>query len=123
MNLTGAELKNVLEQQWTVDSDGRASRLMGVSKGFSYAWDAAKPVGNRVVAGSLKLGGVPIRADLEYRVAANSFVAAGAEGFTVFRDGRDRQTSLLDLDALVEYLAANSPYQPTAVGMRILRLN
>ncbi|MFM7460647.1 MAG: bifunctional metallophosphatase/5'-nucleotidase, partial [Burkholderiales bacterium] len=71
----------------------------------------------------IKLNGAPIRLDLEYRVVANSFVAAGAEGFTIFRDGRDRQVSVLDLDALVEYLAANSPYQPSALGSRIVRMN
>jgi 5'-nucleotidase len=123
MNLTGTQIKNVLEQQWTAEAEGRQSRIMGVSKGFSYAWDAAKPIGSRVVAGSLKLNGVPIRPDLEYRVVANSFVAAGAEGFTVFRDGRDRQVSVLDLDALVEYLGAHSPYQPPALGARMVRLN
>jgi 5'-nucleotidase len=86
-------------------------------------WDAAKPIGSRVVAGSMKLNGAPVRLDLEYRVVANSFVAAGAEGFTVFRDGRDRQVSVLDLDALVEYLGANSLYQPMPLGTRIVRLN
>ncbi|MFM7293473.1 MAG: bifunctional metallophosphatase/5'-nucleotidase [Burkholderiales bacterium] len=123
MNLTGAEIKSVLEQQWAVEAEGRFSRIMGVSKGFSYVWDAAKPIGSRVVPGSIKLNGAPIRLDLEYRVVANSFVAAGAEGFTIFRDGRDRQVSVLDLDALVEYLAANSPYQPSALGSRIVRMN
>jgi 5'-nucleotidase len=123
MNLTGAEIKNVLERQWTAEAEGRFSRIMGVSKGFSYVWDAAKPIGSRVVAGSMKLNGAPVRLDLEYRVVANSFVAAGAEGFTVFRDGRDRQVSVLDLDALVEYLGASSPYQPPALGARIIRLN
>lgn len=123
MNLTGAEIKSVLEQQWTAEAEGRFSRIMGVSKGFSYVWDAAKPIGSRVVPGSMKLNGAPVRLDLEYRVVANSFVAAGAEGFTVFRDGRDRQVSVLDLDALVEYLGANSPYQPSALGSRIVRLN
>ena len=123
MNLTGAEIKNVLERQWTAETEGRFSRIMGVSKGFSYVWDAAKPIGSRVVAGSMKLNGAPVRLDLEYRVVANSFVAAGAEGFTVVRDGRDRQVSVLDLDALVEYLGANSLYQPMPLGTRIVRLN
>jgi 5'-nucleotidase len=123
MNLSGAELKAVLEQQWLAETDGRNSRIMGVSTGFSYAWDASKPVGSRIVAGSMRLNGVPIRQDLEYRVAANSFVAGGAEGFTVFRDGRDRQVSVLDLDALVEYLAAKSPYDLTPLGTRIVRVN
>ncbi len=123
MNLSGAELKAVLEQQWLPEADARNSRIMGVSTGFSYVWDASKPIGDRVLPGSMKLNGIAIRPDLEYRVAANSFVAGGAEGFTIFRDGRDRQISVLDLDAVVEYLSAKSPYEPPPLGGRMVRLN
>jgi 5'-nucleotidase len=38
----------------------RRGRVMQVSKGFTYTWDAAKPVGQRVQADSLRLNGQPI---------------------------------------------------------------
>ncbi len=122
MTFTGKQIKQLLEQQWNAITGERAL-MLGVSAGFRYAWDAAKPRGERVLADSMSLNGKAVEADLQYRVAANSFLAAGTEGLTLFRDGRERQVSVLDLDALVEFLAATSPYSPPAVGARIRRLN
>jgi 5'-nucleotidase len=118
MNLTGKQLKALLEQQF----DGDRARLMGVSTGFSYAWDAAKPRGEKVIASSMKLNGTPVSPELQYRVVANSFIAGGSEGMTVFREGTERQVGVLDLEALVAYLGANSPYSPPPLG-RIAKLN
>ena len=119
MTLTGKQLRDVLEQQFNfVDYD----RVLGVSTGFSYAWDHAKPRGERIVQGSMKLNGMPIQAALQYRVAVASFLADGGDGFGMFHDGTDRQVALTDLAALVEFLSANSPYTPPSLG-RITRLN
>lgn len=122
MTLTGKQLKDLLEQQFGA-TVGERPRLLGVSDGFSYAWDAAGPRGEHVLAESMKLNGEPVRAELQYRVAANSFIAGGSEGYTVFRDGADRQVGVLDLEAVVQFLSANSPYSPPLTGRRLLRLN
>ena len=122
MTLTGKQLKDLLEQQFGANVTERP-RLLGVSAGFSYAWDAARPRGERVLAESMKLNGTPVRAELQYRVAANSFIAGGSEGYTVFRDGTDRQVGVLDLEAVVQFLSANSPYSPPSTGRRLQRLN
>lgn len=121
MNLTGRQLKALLEQQFPANPVERP-RIMGVSQGFSYAWDAAKPRGEKILFESMKLNGAPIKAELQYRVVANSFIAGGSEGMTVFREGTERQTGVLDLEALVAYLSAHSPYTPPMLG-RIGRLN
>ncbi len=120
MTMTGKQIKDMLEQQVF---SGARPRLLGVSKGFSYSWDAAKPVGEKVIAHSMRLNGMAMQPDLQYRVAANSFLAGGSEGFTVFRNGTDRVTGELDLDALVSFLVAFSPVTPSPVGMRLTRLN
>jgi 5'-nucleotidase len=120
LNLTGKQIKEMLEQQVFA---GDRPRLLGVSKGFTYTWDASKPKGEKVLANSIKLNGSLIRADLQYRVAANSFLAGGSEGMTAFREGTDRQVGVLDLEALVLYLGANSPLMPALPGGRIARLN
>ena len=119
MTLTGKQIKNLLEQQF--NSSDR-TRLLGVSKGFTYTWDNARPRGEKVLPGSMKLNGTPMDAQLQYRVAANSFLAGGSEGMGMFRDGTDRQVGMLDLEALVEMIAASSPVTPPSVG-RITRLN
>ncbi len=125
MNLTGAQIKKLLEQQFGA-TIGERVRMMGVSKGFRYAWDAAKPCGERVIAESMKLNGVVIKPNLQYRVSANSFLAGGSEGMSEFRDGTDRQVSVLDVEALVSYLTSTSdkgPYTPPPTGLRIIRVN
>jgi 5'-nucleotidase len=126
MTLTGKQIKALLEQQWTPGPVAERPRLLGVSTGFSFTWDAAKPIGERVIADSMRLNGVPIRPDLQYRVVANSFVAGGSEGLTVFAEGTERQTSVLDLEALVQFLSERTeaaPYDAPALGKRIARVN
>ncbi len=46
MTLTGSQLKDMLEQQWL---DPKRPRILQVSNGFSYTWDATKPFGERVM--------------------------------------------------------------------------
>ena len=43
MTLTGAQLQQVLEQQWI---NQPTPRILQVSRGFSYSWDANAPVAN-----------------------------------------------------------------------------
>ena len=74
MTFTGKQLKDLLEQQF---NGGDRVRLLSASKGFSYTWDNAKPRGEKIVAGSMKLNGVPVDPALQYRVTANSFLASG----------------------------------------------
>ena len=119
MTFTGKQLKNLLEQQF---KGADRPRLMGVSKGFSYTWDQARAVGDKIVPGSMKLNGVAVDPALQYRVTANSFLAGGSEGMSVFLEGTDRQVGLLDLEALVALISAASPYTPPYVG-RLTRLN
>ena len=49
LTLTGNQIKTMLEQQWL---DPNRPRILQVSKGFGYAWDGAKPYGERVIADS-----------------------------------------------------------------------
>jgi 5'-nucleotidase len=39
----------------------------------------------------------------------NSFLAGGGDGFTVFTEGTDLVGGPVDLDALLDYFAAQSP--------------
>lgn len=78
--------------------------MLQVSQGLGYAWDAARPPGQRVVEDSLRLNGRPLAADARVRVTVNSFMAEGGDRFSVLREGSDRQTGASDLDALEAYL-------------------
>jgi 5'-nucleotidase len=119
LSLTGIQIKNMLEQQWL---DPKRPRILQVSKGFSYAWDGAKPYGERVIAASLALNGVRIDPAANYRVTVNNFLSVGGDGFTVLKEGTAPQFGVFDVDALFTYFLANSPIAPKAAD-RITRLN
>jgi 5'-nucleotidase len=46
------------------------------------------------------------------RVAANSFLVAGGDGFTMFARGTNQIGGELDIDALAAYFKTHSPIQP-----------
>lgn len=50
-----------------------------------------------------------------YRVAVNSFLSDGGDGFATLDAGGNKFYGGLDIDALAAHLAANNPYAATAV--------
>jgi 5'-nucleotidase len=83
--------------------DGR--NVLQVSDGFSYQWDSSRPVGHRVVPGSIRLDGKPLDDNASYRIVANNFLAEGGDRVPMFKEGSDRiDTGIKDRDALMDYL-------------------
>jgi 5'-nucleotidase len=119
LTLTGKQIKDALEQQW---SDPKRPRILQVSKGFAYAWDGTRPDGERILAERLSLNGTPIDPAASYRVTVNNFLSVGGDGFTMFKDGTAQQFGSYDVDALDAYFRANSPVTPGQV-QRIARIN
>ncbi len=115
MTLTGEQILRVLEQQWI--NQPRA-RMLQVSEGFSYTWDAKRPVGQRVVPGSVTLGGQPLQPTANYRVTVNSFLATGGDNFVTLKEGRQPVTGIMDVDALEQYIQARQQIAPVA-GARV----
>ncbi|XXS97305.1 bifunctional metallophosphatase/5'-nucleotidase [Sorangium sp. So ce363] len=116
MTLTGAQIDTLLEQQFRLDTGGvRQSLILQISNGFTYTYSQSAPIGAKVDIASIQINGVPIEAARTYRVTVNSFLATGGDGFTVLNDGTDRLGGALDLDALRDYFAANSPISPPAL--------
>jgi 5'-nucleotidase len=119
LTLTGAQIKAMLEQQWL---DPKRPRILQLSKGFSYAWDATKPFGERVIADSMALNGARIDPATRYRVTVNNYLALGGDGFTALKDGTAPQFGVYDDEALFAYFQANSPIGPGTPD-RIARKN
>lgn len=113
MTLTGAQIDLLLEQQWI---DQNPPRILQVSKGFSYRWDASKPDGQKVDAATIKLNGIALSPTANYRVVVNSFLADGGDKFFVLREGKDRLFGGLDIDGLEDYLTANAPVATPAAN-------
>ncbi|MFD2092117.1 bifunctional metallophosphatase/5'-nucleotidase [Blastococcus deserti] len=112
LDLTGAQLYCMLEQQFAV------GHTLYVSKSVSYVVDPngtsapskeAACTGTRVVDGSLTIAGVPVAEATTYRVTVNNFLAGGGDNFSVITQGTNPVTGPVDLDAFTAYLGGNSP--------------
>ncbi|MES2257780.1 MAG: bifunctional metallophosphatase/5'-nucleotidase [Pseudomonadota bacterium] len=104
MNLTGAQIRALLEEQW-YQGKGVTRGLLQVSDGFTYQWDPRQPEGRRVVRDSVLLNRAPVVDDNTYRVVINNFLAEGGDAFPTFEHGTSRvPTGIRDIDALTAYL-------------------
>jgi 5'-nucleotidase len=117
MDLTGRQIHELLEQQWAGQPFPRILQISGLS----YTWDAAAPVGSRVVA--VQRGGAPLDLNATYTVTVNSFLADGGDNFTVLRAGVNRVVGPVDLDALIAHIKALPQPFSAAIEGRIQRLN
>jgi len=106
LDMTGAQITHVLEQQWLGQSSPKILQIAG----FDYTWDPSKPVGSRIV--EIRLGGVPIDLTKSYVVTCNNFLATGGDGFTGFTAGLNQVGGPVDLDAITEYVEQNTPILP-----------
>ena len=116
ITLTGANLKNVLEQQW---APGVNPKFLQISSSLHYSYSASAPQGSRV--SNITVNGTPVDPAATFRVSVNNFLAAGGDGFTEFTKGTNLAGGPVDLDALVAYLGAHPNLAPPAAD-RITKL-
>jgi 5'-nucleotidase len=119
MSLTGQQIKDVLENQWT-GANATRPRILQPSAGFTYSWSNSAAAGSKV--SNIRLNGNALVLTNTYRVTVNSFLAEGGDGFTTLVAGTNRLGGAQDIDALVAYFAANRPYSPVTAA-RIARLD
>ncbi|GAB7520350.1 bifunctional metallophosphatase/5'-nucleotidase [Rhodococcus sp. no. 34] len=113
LSVTGAVLKDALEQQFQIDLDGTATeRILSPSAGFTYAMDRRAAPGARI--SEMRLNGQDIAPDAVYSVVVNKFLAEGGDGFTALKNSTQMTGAGNDLDALTALFAAGSPVSPPA---------
>jgi len=112
MKLTGAQIRQVLEQSLTLKVG-----MMQVA-GLRARYDLGKPEYQRLV--SVEIAGQSLQDNKTYSVATNSFVALGGDHYEMFKDGTDRNdTGLLVHDLLVEYLRAKKTIEAPPAGRMV----
>ncbi|AXL89945.1 bifunctional metallophosphatase/5'-nucleotidase [Streptomyces sp. CB09001] len=104
---TGAQLIQVLKEQVSGPNEA-APKILQVSSGLTYTLDLTKSGADRVVTDSIRLNGSPLDENATYRVASNSFLAGGGDGFTTLGEGTNELVGADDLAAFEQYLTANS---------------
>jgi 5'-nucleotidase len=104
LTMSGEQLRRALERQWRADG---SANVLQVSKGIRYEWDESRPLGQRIVPGTLKIDGQLVRDTATYKVVASNFLADGGEGFAEFAQAQQRiDTGITDITALEHYLVA-----------------
>ncbi|MFF4550362.1 bifunctional metallophosphatase/5'-nucleotidase [Streptomyces sp. NPDC001435] len=118
-SFTGAQLIQVLKEQVS-GANAAAPKILQPSAGLTYTLDLTKTGADRVVTDSIRLNGAAIDPAATYRVATNSFLAGGGDGFPTLGQGTGDLVGTDDLTALEKYLTANSsataPIAPPATN-------
>lgn len=121
VDLTGEQLKQMLEEQWQplASGTGTHKRHLGISQGFTYQYDEAAPRGSKIV--SMQYHGAQIDPADVFTVVMNSFLATGGDGFTTFLTGTNiTDTGESDLEVTVNYFKAwaeqGTPVEPAPLG-------
>lgn len=116
--ITGAQLKTVLEQQWQRDAKGvvpsRPYLQLGLSKNVTYTYDASRPEGDRIT--SISVNGAPVNTTKLYTVVSGSFLIAGGDNFHELAKGvNTADAGRADLEAWVTWLKAQGTVAPSFV--------
>lgn len=112
--LTGAQIRQALEQQWQPAGASRPILHLGVSQGFRYTYDPSRAASDRVTA--MYLNGVLIQPTDVFTVTINSFLASGGDNFGAFAQGANTADSgKIDLQSMVDYFVANPTVAPDYV--------
>jgi len=117
MTLTGTQIEQLLEQQFT-----GGVGILQVSDGFSYEWSLDAEPGDKIDPASIMLNGSVIVPGDSYRVTVNNFLADGGDNYSVLVGGTERLGGEVDLDAFTAYLEANSPVDQVAPAGRIVQI-
>ncbi|MDO5502731.1 MAG: bifunctional UDP-sugar hydrolase/5'-nucleotidase [Actinomycetia bacterium] len=110
-DVTGAQFKTLLEQQWQPEGSSRPFLKLGLSDNVRYTYNPDAPRNERITG--IWFNGEPMDPAATYTVASGSFLLNGGDNFTVLAEGTNHADSgLVDLEAWVSYFEANSPVAP-----------
>ncbi|MDN8605832.1 bifunctional UDP-sugar hydrolase/5'-nucleotidase [Corynebacterium ureicelerivorans] len=105
--LSGAAIKEALENQWqteeAAEQSGRPRLDMGLSDNVSYTYNPNAERGNRIL--DIKINGESVDPDKDYTVVASTFLLDGGDALINKDEVRDRNdVGYNDLQAFVDYL-------------------
>lgn len=108
LELSGAQLKAVLEQQFCrKEGTTPCYSLLIPSAPFEYDIKENQPKGSRITA--MRFDSQPLDMLKIYRITVNNFLANGGDGFTLLTEAKIVAEAGLDVDALEAYLGRGRP--------------
>ncbi|WP_207454977.1 ExeM/NucH family extracellular endonuclease [Desertivibrio insolitus] len=113
LDLTGAQLKRVLEEQWQPAGASRPFLKLGTSGSLEYTYDPTAPAGSHITG--IYVDGVRVTDGDVFRVAVNSFLASGGDNFSTLAQGTNRaDTGQVDLQAMVDWFEEFGTASPSS---------
>jgi 2',3'-cyclic-nucleotide 2'-phosphodiesterase (5'-nucleotidase family) len=108
IELDGGALKAVLEQGISLEAG------MAQVSGLNARYDLGRPPRSRLI--SLEIDGRPVDGHRRYRVATNSFLAEGGDGYNVFRQGTLTARDVVLSDVLADHIKRANTIAPPELG-------
>ena len=112
--VTGAQFKQMLEEQWQRDGGGAPSSeflAFSVSENVEYVFDSTRDMDDRII--DIRVNGEPIDVDATYTIVTASFLFEGGDNMFALSQAQNvSDTGVLDRDAFIEYLQANEQLAP-----------
>ena len=117
MTISGAQLRDLLQRQ--LPKGDAPPRFLQVSSSLRYQW--RKDEQGAAQLGAVTVGGLPLEATRNYRLVVNNFMAEGGDDQGVLRQGTERVSIGVDVDAMVELLTENPEAVTKIASGRIRR--
>jgi len=133
VQMTGDQIRRVLEQQWESPNNtlfyapGGVGEILMPSAGFTYTWDSSMPAGAapgtgaRVIPSTMQLNGQTIVPTQTYKVVIQTFLQSGGDNFSEFKLGTNPVQGGFDIAALTAYMKNHPNYVPVTPN-RITKL-
>lgn len=103
LQLTGADVKAILEEQWQPATASRSYLQLGISDDLTYTYDPSRPAGSRIT--SMAFQGQSIDPATTFNVVVPNFLAAGGDNFVSFKKASSvADSGLIDLESFVKWV-------------------
>ncbi|MGK4585742.1 bifunctional metallophosphatase/5'-nucleotidase [Kitasatospora sp. HPMI-4] len=115
--VTGAQIHDALEQQWS-DAGGGALRFapLAVSHNVHYAFDATGTVGHRVDPRDVLIDGKPLDLTRRYRIAMPAYTLIDGDGYPAFTGYTEPFRHTRDFENFPAYLKARKRISPAPLN-------
>ncbi|MFJ6698326.1 bifunctional metallophosphatase/5'-nucleotidase [Streptomyces sp. NPDC091272] len=114
--LTGQQIHDALEQQW---STGPQNQLrfapLAVSGNVRYSFDATGAVGDRIDPSDVLVDGYPLQPGRNYRVATAAYTFLGMDGYPALGAFREPYRHQRDFESFVAYVRERGVLAPSAL--------
>ncbi|MFF4214159.1 bifunctional metallophosphatase/5'-nucleotidase [Streptomyces sp. NPDC001796] len=117
VTVSGQQLHDALEQQWSKAADGSLRYApLAVSRNVRYTFDAGGAVGDRVDPADVLINRHRLDLSRHYRLAATSYTLLGADGFTAFTGFTAPVRHTRDFESFVAFVRARKVLSPAALN-------